>query len=48
MTDKEILRAIDEMLKPLKDNLSELAVNTILEWADDASIQVVPLFGKKA
>lgn len=61
MLDEKDLQAIaqlmDEKLKPIKEQLSEVkedtkitrnAVNDLLEWADDASIQVIPLFKRKA
>ncbi len=56
MDDHELLLRIYEDLQGVKEQLAEVqedtkitrgAVNTILEWADDASIQVIPLFKKK-
>lgn len=40
---KERLTAVEEDTK-----VTRTAVNTILDWADDASIQVIPLFNRKA
>lgn len=39
---------MDTQLKELKEDttVTREAVNTLLEWADDASIQVIPLFRK--
>jgi hypothetical protein len=50
------LDSMDERLSNVEEQLADIkedtvttrgAVNTLLEWADDASIQVVPLLHKK-
>jgi hypothetical protein len=52
----ERFSGIDERLSHVEAQLAEIkedtettrgAVNTLLEWADDASIQVVPLLHRK-
>ena len=42
------LDSIDERLSNVEEDtkITRSAVNTILEWAEDASIQEVPLFKK--
>lgn len=54
---KEELKPINERLDSMDERLSNVeedtkitrnAVNDLLEWADDASIQVIPLFNRKA
>ncbi|MBC8575003.1 hypothetical protein [Yanshouia hominis] len=51
------LKPIKEDISQLKEDLAQVkedtaitrgAVNTILEWADDASIQVIPIFNRKS
>lgn len=44
------LDSIDERLSNVEEDtkITRSAVNELLEWADDASIQVVPLFKRKA
>ena len=51
------LKPIKEDIGQLKEDLAQVkedtaitrgAVNTILEWADDASIQVIPIFNRKS
>ena len=51
------LKPIKEDISQLKEELAQVkedtaitrgAVNTILEWADDASIQVIPIFNRKS
>ncbi len=46
---KSKVNSIDECLSNVEEDtkITRGAVNTILEWADDASIQVIPLFKKK-
>ena len=43
------LDKVDGDIEALKENttVTRDVVNTILNWAEDASIQVIPLFGKK-
>lgn len=44
------LDSIDERLSNVEEDtkITRSAVNELLEWADDASIQVVPLFKRRA
>lgn len=44
----ERLDSIDKQLSNIKEDtkITRNAVNNIIEWADDASIQIVPLFKK--
>lgn len=51
------LKPINERLDKIETDLAQVkedtaitrsAVNTILEWADDASIQVIPIFNRKS
>lgn len=51
------LKPINERLDKIETGLAQVkedtaitrsAVNTILEWADDASIQVIPIFNRKS
>ena len=44
------LDSIDERLANVEEDtkITRNAVNDLLEWADDASIQVIPLFNRKA
>ena len=54
---KEDISQLKEDVSQLKEDLAQVkedtaitrgAVNTILEWADDASIQVIPIFNRKS
>ncbi len=54
---KEDITGINERLDNIEADLAQVkedtaitrsAVNTILEWADDASIQVIPIFNRKS
>ena len=49
-TLKEDVTVLKDDVSILKEDsvITRNGVNTILDWADDASIQVVPLFGRKA
>lgn len=49
-TIDERLDTIDERLDTIEENttITREAVNTLIELADDASIQIVPLFRRKA
>lgn len=44
----ERLDSIDKRLSDVKEDtkITRNAVNDLIEWADDASIQIVPLFKK--
>ena len=44
------LDSIEERLSNVEEDtkITRNAVNDLLEWADDASIQVIPLFNRKA
>ncbi|WP_283609682.1 hypothetical protein [Faecalispora anaeroviscerum] len=43
------LNKLQEDVEILKEDakVTRVAVNQLLDWADDASIQVIPLFNKK-
>lgn len=47
---KEDISQLNEDLAQVKEDtaITRGAVNTILEWADDASIQVIPIFNRKS
>ena len=44
------LAGVEDRLTAVEEDtrVTRAAVNSLLEWADDASIQVIPLFKKKA
>ena len=48
MPVNERLDSIDKRLSDVKEDtkITRNAVNDLIEWADDASIQIVPLFKK--
>ncbi len=46
--DSAISDMRDDIVQIKEDaTITRVTANTIAEWADDASIQIVPLFGQK-